>query len=86
MGGMAWVDSGMDRDGDESGAARFPAMVGVYRCTQPVAFGHRGPDDLVVSVSRHPLPPSSSSLTLTVVHSFLVKDAQQDMAGARLKA
>ena len=48
MGSVAWADSGMDRDGDESGAARFPAMVGLYRCTQPVAFGHRGTNGLVV--------------------------------------
>lgn len=85
IGGVAWIDRGIGRFGYELGAVRFSAVVGIYRCAQLVASGDRGTDDMVVQVS---LENSSllRSLCLTSRLSFLVKDAQQNMAGQRLKA
>jgi hypothetical protein len=50
-----------------------------------VAFGHRRADGLVVQVSQL---CSSIALTSTklIQNSFLIKDAQDDLASDRLKA
>lgn len=49
-----------------------------------MAFGNGGPYCVVVQVRNQ--VPSLQSATDKILPSFLIKDAQQDIAGARLKA
>lgn len=83
MGGAAWYLRSLDHLSNEPGAHGFCALEGYDRCTQSVASGNRGPYPPLVQVSH---PSCQRIQTHQADHnSFLVKDAQEDIAGTRLK-
>ena len=88
VGGLARSHRRLDRARDEFGVARLPALGWDDRRSQFVASGDGLSDDLVVQVSFE--CPSVFGLKyavrLTYLTSFLIKDAQEEMHGARLKA
>ena len=84
LGSVAWDDRGMGRTRNELGAVGFPPTLGIAGCTQSMAFGNGGANCVVVQVSGRPL--AVDDLLTMPCPSFLIKDAQQDIAGARLKA
>lgn len=83
MGSAAWYLRGVDHLSHEPGTHGLCAVEGHDRCTQPVASGHRSTD--------HPMVQVSLSLAMRSLKycanddSFLIKDAQEDIAGTRLK-
>lgn len=83
VGCLAWVDCLLDHLRHEFGALRLSAVVGHGGCACPVALGHSYTDGVVVQVSR--LAAVSMRSVLTLNHSFLLKDASEDLQAERLK-
>lgn len=83
VGGLAGVDRSMDHHGYGSGVAGFSAHWRHGGCACAVAFGDSFADRLVVQVSDY---LGRRRGTANRVSSFMIKDAQEDMQGTRLKA
>jgi hypothetical protein len=85
VGGLAWFMRGLDYLGYESRVVGFPALDGYGGCAQPVASGYGSANRFVVQVSRVVTFNVLLVLVANSSRSFLVRDAQEDIAGTRLK-